>query len=196
MNLQNMAPNAKRSMILTLLLGGIAAALYFLAIEPTEERLLKTKRDLSQTTQKHRTMMSELGRAATVDKDLAEATARLDIYKAALIRPLLESTAMRAKSIVDALALGCELSGMEYETLTPLDLPILGAPPEKKYTRCPIRITCVGTYQAAATFIRCLERTFPLVAVESMSIVTRQDANLQQITIVLEWPMEKGVTAK
>ena len=193
MNLQNMAPNAKRAMLLTLAFGGIAAAIYFFALEPTEEKLYKVRTSLAAQTQRHQSMMASIGRSDQVKKRLGDAEARIAEYDKALIKPLLESTAMRAKSFVDALAVGCELVGMEYEALSPLDLPVLKAVPQKKYTRCPIRIKCVGSYQSAVSFVRCVEREFPLVALESMSVTSRSEASAQQIEIVLEWPMVKEV---
>lgn len=196
MSLQSMAPGAKRAMLATLGFGGLAAALYFFAVEPTESGLLKARRSLEAQTLRHRAMMADVGRGDQVRQRLADAEARAAGYERATIRPLLESTAMRAKSFVDAIAAGCELSGMEYEALEPLDLPIVGAVPQRKYARCPIRISCVGSYQSAATFVRCVERQFPLVAVESMSVASRQDAAAQQVTIVLEWPMAKPEVAK
>ena len=196
MNLQNMAPNAKRAMLLTLAFGGLAAAIYFFALEPTEEKLYKVRTSLAAQTQKHQTMMASIGRSDQVKKRLGDAQARIADYDKALIKPLLESTAMRAKSFVDALAVGCELSGMEYEALDPLDLPVLKVVPQKKYTRCPIRITCRGSYQSAVSFVRCVEKHFPLVALESMSVASRSEASVQQIVIVLEWPMVKEEVAK
>ena len=196
MNLQNMAPNAKRAMLLTLALCGIAAAIYFFALEPTEEKLFKVRKSLASQSQKNQSMMASIGRSDQVKKSLDDAEARVAEYDKSLIKPLLESTAMRAKSFVDALAVGCELSGMEYEALDPLDLPILKAVPQKKFARCPIRITCVGSYQSAVSFVRCVEREFPLVALESMSVASRSEASVQQIVIVLEWPMAKPEVAK
>jgi Tfp pilus assembly protein PilO len=195
-NLQNMAPNAKRAALLTLGLGGLAAALYFFAVEPTEAKLFKVRKSLADQQQKHRAMTSSLNRADDVKKQLAEAEARLAGYHKAVIKPLLDSTAMRAKSFVDALAAGCGLVGMEYEALAPLDLPILNAVPQTKYTRCPIRVKCVGSYQNAVSFVRCVEKQFPLVAVESMNVTTRQDNDAQQVEVVLEWPMVKEEVAK
>ena len=196
MNLQNMAPNAKRAMLLAFGFGGLAAALYFFAVEPTESRLYKARHSLEAQGLRHRTMTADIARADQVGQRLAEAEARVADYERAAIRPLLASNAMRARSLVDALAAGCELSGMEYEALEPLDLPIVGAVPQRKYARCPIRITCVGSYQSAVTFVRCIEKQFPLVAVESLSVASRQDAAAQQVAIVLEWPMVRPEVAK
>jgi Tfp pilus assembly protein PilO len=134
-----------------------------------------------------------LARSDEVKKQVAEAEEKLEKFRAAMIRPLLESTAMRAKSYVEPLAVGCGLTGMVYESLEPIKLPVVRVVPQRKYVRCPIRMTCVGSYQKAASFVRCLEKEFPLVAVSALTITSRQEANAQQIVIVLEWPMEADV---
>ena len=192
MNLQNMAPNAKRSLLMTLGFGAIAAVLYFLAIESTETTLSKTRQILQDRTLRHKTVMANLSRADAVTKDLAADSARLAAYEREMIEPLLESTAMRAKSFVDPLAAGCGLTGMEYEQGSPIALPIFGSASREQYVRCPVKMTCRGSYQAAASFIQCIEKRFPLVALESLSVTAGNDPDLQQISVILEWPMRKG----
>ena len=192
MNLQNMAPNAKRSLLVTLVFGAIAATLYFFAIESTEATLAKTRRTLQDRTLKHRTMTANLSRADAVARDLATGAARLAEYEKSMIEPLLESTAMRAKSLIDPLPAGCGLVGMEYEQETPIALPSLGAAAREQYVRCPIEITCRGSYQAAASFIQCVEKRFPLVALEALTISAGSDPDLPLVSIILEWPMKKG----
>ena len=192
MNLQNMAPNAKRSLLLTLVFGAIAATLYFCVLESTETTLARTRTTLRDRTTKHHTMMANLSRAETVAKSLADGTARLAAYEAEMIEPLLESTAMRAKAFVDPLAAGCRLVGMEYEQESPIALPILGVAAREQYVRCPIKVTCRGSYQAAISFIRCVEKRFPLVALEALTIAAGNDPDLQIVSITLEWPMKKG----
>ena len=192
MNLQNMAPNAKRSLLLTLVFGAIAAALYFCVLESTETTLARTRTTLQAQTVKHRTMTMNLSRAETVAKSLADGAARLAAYEKEMIEPLLESTAMRAKAFVDPLAAGCGLVGMEYEQESPIALPILGVAARVQYVRCPVKVTCRGSYQAAISFIRCIEKRFPLVALEALTISASNDPDIQQVSVILEWPMRKG----
>ena len=193
MNLQTMAPNAKRSLLVTLIFGAVAAGLYFGVIEQTETKLVKVRKEVTTNAQRNRTVAANLARSDEVKKQVAEAEEKLEKFRAAMIRPLLESTAMRAKSYVEPLAVGCGLTGMVYESLEPIKLPVVRVVPQRKYVRCPIRMTCVGSYQKAASFVRCLEKEFPLVAVSALTITSRQEANAQQIVIVLEWPMEADV---
>jgi len=196
MNLQNMAPNAKRSLLLTLCFGAIAAGIYFAAIEPTELRLAKTRATLRDRTAKHRAMSADLARGEQVRKSLDGLTARLGAYEGELIEPLLESTAMRAKALLDNLAVGCGLVGAEYEAQTPLALPVVGMAPAQQFVRCPVSISCRGSYQSAVSFIRCVERRFPLVALSSLSIAAGRDPELQLVTLTFEWPMRKGAPVR
>ena len=137
-------------------------------------------------------MMANLSRAETVTKELTDGTARLRAYEREMIEPLLESTAMRAKAFADPLAAGCGLVGMEYEQSSPIALPILGTASREQYVRCPIKMTCRGSYQAAISFVRCIEKRFPLVALEALTITAGNDPDLQHVSVVLEWPMKKG----
>jgi len=191
-NLQNMAPNARRSLLLTLAFGTLAAGLYVVAIEPTERSLAKARVTLQKRTQTHRTMTTDLAGGDRVRKALDGSTARLEAYGNELIEPLLESTAMRAKALVDGLALGCGLVGTEYEALEPIALPIVGPAPAQQFVRCPVKISCHGSYQAAVSFVRCVEKRFPLVALEAFSVIAGSDPDLQLVTITFEWPMKKG----
>ena len=193
MNLQTMAPNAKRSLLVTLIFGAVAAGLYFGVIEQTETKLVKVRKEVTTNAQRNRTVAANLARSDEVKKQVAEAEEKLEKFRAAMIRPLLESTAMRAKSYVEPLAVGCGLTGMVYESLEPIKLPVVRVIPQRKYVRCPIRMTCVGSYQKAVSFVRCLEKEFPLVAVAAITITSRNEANAQQVAIVLEWPMEADV---
>lgn len=197
MNLQNMAPNAKRSLLLTLGAGAVAAGLYFGAIEPTELRLEKARTTLKDRTAKHRAMTADLARSDQLQKSLTVSSARLQAYEKELIEPLLESTAMRAKALMDPLAVGCGLVGAEYEAMTPLALPIVGPAAQQQFVRCPIKIVCRGSYQSAVSFVQCVEKRFPLIALEALTVAAGSDPDLQLVTLTLEWPMKKGaVTVK
>ena len=48
MNLQNMAPNVQRALLLTLVFGALAAGIYLFAIESTETALVKARRALQE----------------------------------------------------------------------------------------------------------------------------------------------------
>ena len=196
MNLQNMAPNAKRSLLITLVFGTIAAGLYFAAIEPAETKLNQTKSALADAGNRHELMMRNLRNAENVKKRLSTVEAALKPFQDALLVPFLESYAMRAKTLVDAFAQGAGLNEVEYGELTPIALPVPKRLPEQLYARRPVRILCRGSYQAAVSFLLRLEKEMPLVALQSLTIDSQNDQNQQRIEFILEWPAKGAVTKK
>lgn len=197
MTLQNMAPNAKRSLLLSIIFGVLAATIYLFGVEPTQESLAKARQDANDIEYRHARMKSDLANSAAVEKRIEAAHARLAPFKAALLEPLLESTAMRAKSLVDPLALGAGLHDLEYEALPTRLLPLPKKPlASQLYLRSPIRLVALGSYQAAISFLLRLEKEFPLVILESMTITVLNQPNVQKIEMILEWPAKGAVTRK
>lgn len=197
MNLQTMAPNAKRSLLLTTVFGVIAAAFYFGGVKPTGTKLEKARKAFVTTKDLHRKQATDLAGAETVEKRIAETEAKLEPFRKAMLVPLLESTAMRAKSELDPLALGAGLTDVEYEALEPLALPVpKGTLPVQLHARGPIRIVAQGSYQAAVSFLLRVEKEFPLVILQALAITVQSDPDRQRIEMTLEWPVKGAVTRK
>ena len=195
MNLNGMAPNSRRAALVTLAFSLLAAGIYFLAVSPTKTSLAKSTKALKEQRAKHATVMKNLAGSTTVAKRIEEAESALRPYREATIEPLLESLAMRAKSLVDSMAQGAGLIDLEYEALEPRALPVPGRMPRQLYAREPIRILARGSYQAAASFLMRLERDMPLVALESLSITAvHATPETQKIEMILEWPVKGAVT--
>ena len=194
--LQNMAPNAKRAAIVTFALGAIAAAIYMFAVEPTGAQLEQEQKKLEQLETTQRRMNLDLKGADSVKKELEDISSRLVPYQEAMLTPLLESYAMRAKSLLDPLLLGAGLTDLEYtdEPFRPLPLP--KPMPRQLHTRAAIRISAKGSYQGAISFLLRLEKVFPLVSVRTLDIRAQQVNSRQDVTFVLEWPAVGGLTSK
>ena len=195
--LQNMAPNAKRAAVVTLVFGAVATALYMFAVEPAGSQLVQQQKKLEELESSQRRMNLDLKSADTVKKNLEDLNARLAPYEKARLTPLLESYAMRAKSLLDPLMLGAGLSDMEYSDdvfrALPVPKPVM---PRQLHTRAAIRISAKGSYQAAVSFLLRLEKDFPLVSVRTLDIRAQQSNAKQDITYVLEWPALGGLTRK
>jgi len=196
MTMQNMAPNAKRSLLLSSLFGVLAALIYLFGVQPTQEKLGRARQEENDIEYRHTRMKNDLAGTAAVEKRIAEAHARLQPFREAFLEPLLESTAMRAKSLIDPLALGAELHDLEYEALPVRALPL---PPKRAlarqlFVRSPIRLVAQGSYQSAISFLLRLEREFPLVILESMTVTVQNQPNVQKIEMILEWPAKGAVT--
>ena len=194
--LQNMAPNAKRAAIVTLVLGAIATVIYMFAVEPTGAQLEQEQKKLEELESTQRRMNLDLKKADSVKKELEDVSARLAPYQEAMLTPLLESYAMRAKSLLDPLLLGAGLTDLEYTDEPFRALPLPKPMPRQLHTRAAIRISAKGSYQGAISFLLRLEKVFPLVSVRSLDIRSQQINSRQDISYILEWPAVGGLTSK
>ena len=193
---QNMAPNAKRSFIVTVVLSAIAVVLYMFCVQPCADGLATAKVRLEELQGKqHRTNL-DLKRSDTVAKDIEELEASLKPYRDAMLVPLLESYAMRAKSLLDPLALGAGLSDITYNDEKFRALPLPAPMPRQLHTRAAVMITATGSYQQAVSFLLRLEKEMPLVSLRQFEITMQQDPKLQSVSFVLEWPAKGGLTRK
>ncbi|MBR4616679.1 MAG: hypothetical protein IKO55_13810, partial [Kiritimatiellae bacterium] len=184
----NMAPNAKRSFIVTAALAAAATVIYLFCVQPCDSQLAKARQHLSELQdQQNRTNM-DLKNSDTVKKDLDDLEAALKPYNDAMLEPLLGSYEMRAKSLLDPLALGAGLTDVSYSTEKFRALPLTKPMSRQLYTRAAIRMTAVGSYQKAISFLLRLEKEFPLVSLQSFDITTMAQPGAQTISFVFEWP--------
>ena len=187
---QNMAPNAKRSFVVTVTFAAIATVIYLFCVQPSTDELEASKKNLEELQDKQNRTNLDLKRSGTVAKDLEEVEAALKPYREAMLIPLLESYSMRAKSILDPLALGAGLKNVTYS-----DEPFR-ALPRQLYTRAAIRLTATGSYQQAVSFLLRVEKEFPLVSLRQLELTAQQEPMAQAVSIVLEWPAKGGLTRK
>jgi hypothetical protein len=113
-----------------------------------------------------------------------------------MLTPLLESYAMRAKSILDPFALGAGLVDVDYADEAFRALPLTKPMPRQLHTRAAVKMTATGSYQEAISFLLRLEKELPLTSVQSFAITAQQDPEAQLISMVIEWPAKGGLTRK
>lgn len=195
MNLQNMAPNAKRSMLIAFGFGLLAICIYIAAVEPAIAKREATAQTLSELRTRHDIMQRNLAGADRLKTRMADIEEKLRPYREAMLVPLLESLAMRAKSILDPIALGAGLGETDYEELPQIALPVPKRMPLQLHARQPIKFSARGSYQSAISFLMRLEKDFPLITLEAIEITSQQDPNNQKIMMILEWPV-KGKISK
>ena len=189
---QNMAPNARRSFIVTVLLGAASAVAYLFAVQPAEEALAKARREYDEAASKLQMVNANLRNAPANKERLASLDAALKPFRDEMLEPLLGSCAMRAKSILEPLAAGAGLSNMDYADMSPRALPLPRPLPVQLHRRQPVRFTAHGSYMGAISFLLRLEKEHPLVALQSLSISATTEPERQQIEMVLEWPAKGG----
>ena len=192
--LQSMAPNAKRAFMTTIVLGVLAAAIYFLAVEPAVASLSRERARLEELKESQRRMTADLNSAGTVQKTLEELETEMKPFAAAELTPLLGSYAMRAKSLLDPLISGAGLTDVEFSEEATRKLPTPLPMPRQLHARAAVRITAKGSYQAIASFLLMLEKNLPLVSLQSLQIQSQQQPAKQTATMILEWPTKGALT--
>ena len=194
--LQSMAPNAKRAFLTTIVLGVLAAAIYFFAVEPAVAALSRERTRLEELKESQRRMTTDLNSAGTVQKTLEELETEMKPFAAAELKPLLGSYAMRAKSLLDPLISGAGLTDVEFSEEPTRKLPTPLPMPRQLHARAAVRITAKGSYQAIASFLLMLEKNLPLVSIQSLQIQSQQNPTKQSATMILEWPTKGALTRK
>ena len=192
----NMAPNARRSFVVTVVLAGIATVIYLFCVQPCDSQLAQARRNLAELQDRQERMNGDLRSAGTVKKDLAELEAGLKPFRDAMLVPLLESYSMRAKSLLDPLAVGAGLEDVEYSDEPFRALPLTRPMPRRLHTRAAVRVTAQGSYQEAVSFLLRLEKEFPLVSLQRIDVSAQPSPERQSVSFVLEWPAKGGLTRK
>ena len=191
---QNMAPNARRSFMVTVLVGAAAVVLYMFAVQPAAETLAKAHAELDELSGRQQIVNANLRGAPQTKSRLAALDEAFAPFDREMLEPLLASYAMRAKSIVEPLALESGLSNLDYADAPDRALPMPKPAPKQLHLRKAVRITAQGSYMGAVSFLLRLERAHPLVSLQSFAINSTAKPERQQIEMVLEWPAKGAVT--
>ncbi len=192
----NMAPNAKRSFVVTIVLASVATVIYLFGLQPCETQLAQARRTLLDLEDRLSRMNGDLKSAGTVKKDLEDLGAALTPYRDAMLVPLLESYAMRAKTILDPLATGAGLEDVQYTDEPFRALPLPKPMPRQLHTRAAVKVSAKGSYQQAVSFLLRLEKELPFVSLQQFEISSQTTPETQSATFVFEWPAKGGLTRK
>lgn len=189
-SLQNMAPNTQRALFIALVFGTIAVVVYMFCVQPAQVALVRERQELESLQARQDIAHREIRGEQALKERLDGIKATRQRFLDHLLVPLLESHAMRAKSIVDPIAAESGVTVQDYQErprrLLPLVKP-LAAP--QLYARQPIHLVCRGSYAAIISFMMRIEKTLPFVAVEAFSLKAQTDNDVQTAEMVLEWPI-------
>lgn len=195
--LQDMAPDAKRSFLVSIAFVAVGAALYFLAVNPAESKLAAERKRLSGLENKQSQINRDIKGAGTVKGKIEELEKSLSPYEEAILVPLLGSYSMQAKAKLEQILTEAGLTNLDYTEepfrALPLPKPVM---PKQLHRRAAIRVTARGSYQAAVSFLLRLEKELPLVSLQSFEISAEHNPAKQVISFVLEWPAKGGLTSK
>lgn len=189
----------RNPMILVPLFAAATAAVYLALVQPLANRLRKERVTLGDLRKEVATRKIDILNKSAIEGRTRQIEVELDGFAALQLEPLLESFAMRAKSIVGEMAAEAGLVDAEFSDRPIRALPVIPgkAVPAALHARRPVLISCFGDYAAIVSFILRVERDLPHVALGGLRILPGggQDPELQRAEIILEWPA-KGAERK
>ena len=95
---QNMAPNAKKSFVVTMLFGAAAVGIYMFGVQPAEDALLKARKEHDDEESRLQLVNTNLRGAPENKSRLEKLAADLKPFREAMLEPLLGSYAMRSRT--------------------------------------------------------------------------------------------------
>ena len=122
---QNMAPNAKKSLVVTLLFGAAAIGIYMFGVQPAEDALTKARREHDDEDSRLQMVNKNLHDVTENKNRLDKLEADLKPFRDAMLEPLLGNYAMRARSILDPMAADAGLSNRDYSESATMALPLV-----------------------------------------------------------------------
>lgn len=188
-DLQNAASNTQRAFLLAAALGALAVVLYLFCVQPAQQALARGRRDLEALQSRQDVATRDFRDAAALEARLGRIKTDRQRYLDALLTPLLESYAMRAKSILDPIAADSGVSVQDYAERPRRLLPLAKPQAQQLYARQPIRLQCKGSYAAIVSFVMRVEKLLPLVSLEAFSLKAQMDNDVQSAELVFEWPV-------
>lgn len=187
--------SVQRSVLFATAVAGVAVLLYMFAVEPCAESNKKLKAELDGLRDRLQTTERDLKESSKVKSLVSEAETARKPYLDALLTPLLESWAMRAKSKLDPLADDVGVKVLDYAEMPVRALPLPKPLPKQLYARRPIRVTCQGSYAEIISFVLRVEKMLPYVSLQSIEIKAQNTPEAQIAQLVFEWPVKGASTA-
>ena len=194
-SLDNADPT-KRAAFFALAVAGVAVVIYMFAVQPCQDSIAKTRREIETLEGQLRVTTRDLKDSPRVKSMLTEVETARKPFIDALLTPLLESWAMRAKSKLDPLASDVGLKIVDYAEMPVRALPLPKPAPRQLYARRPIRVTAQGSYAEIASFVLRVEKMLPYVALQSLTIKVQRDPDVQSADIVFEWPVKGALSVQ
>ena len=119
------------------------------------------------------------------------------LVKTGVITPLLNSYAMRAKTLLTPYTRKCGLTIEDVTELAPIPLLQPEHLNEICFSRQPIEISTSGSYTQLTAFVSYVEKELPMATLSSLKITTQnRDPEIHKINICFEWPAQTEITSQ
>lgn len=186
--------DTRRSLLCSLAFAALCGGIWFFGSDPARAALKRLGGEYETLEATERRIAIDLNRSAGISNRLAAAAADMAVWRSHFLEPLLESYAMRAKTLLEPLAREAGLVDLDFTEEPFRALPVGKVLPRQLHTRAAVRMSATGSYQAAVSLLLKIERDLPWVAVRQLNIATRRDPKAQSLAIIFEWPARGKVT--
>jgi Tfp pilus assembly protein PilO len=180
----------QRSILITL--GGlmIAGAMVFFLVLPARARLQTLAAELNTLRDTLATVRADIAGTEQQRLKTAEVRSKHDaLVRSGVLQPLLNSFAMRGKSLLDPLAqqTGFAIANVKEDRFLRLQVP--KQVPLHLYGRQMIEFSGQGAYTSIVNFIALAEERFPLCTLAGLKIISQnQTPETHKAFITFEWP--------
>lgn len=188
--IHKIAPSMQRSILITL--GGltIAGAMVFFLVLPARARLQTLAAELNTLRDTLATVRADIAGTEQQRLKTAEVRSKHDaLVRSGVLQPLLNSFAMRGKSLLDPLAqqTGFAIANVKEDRFLRLQVP--KQEPLHLYGRQMIEFSGQGAYTSIVNFIALAEERFPLCTLAGLKIISQnQTPETHKAFITFEWP--------
>jgi hypothetical protein len=188
--IHKIAPSMQRSILITL--GGltIAGAMVFFLVLPARARLQTLAAELNTLRDTLATVRADIAGTEQQRLKTAEVRSKHDaLVRSGVLQPLLNSFAMRGKSLLDPLAqqTGFAIANVKEDRFLRLQVPKQA--PLHLYGRQMIEFSGQGAYTSIVNFIALAEERFPLCTLAGLKIISQnQTPETHKAFITFEWP--------
>lgn len=176
----------------------LGAALIYYMILPLSRRIATCRSETEAAITANDRMTAVIRTTNTIKAKVAELQQQYAaLQEKGILTPLLNSYAMRAKTLVQPYAAHCGLTIENVRELPPIPLQQPQPLKDSAFCRQPIEFTASGSYAQLSDFIATVERELPLSILSSLKVTPQQRLpEIHKIQISFEWPTRTGQIAE
>lgn len=188
--LHKIAPSMQRSILITLAGLLVSAAMVFFLVWPARARVHALAAELNTLRDTLATVRADIADTEAQRRKTAGVRSQYDaLVQSGVLQPLLNSVAMRGKSLLDPLAqqTGFAIANVKDDRFLRLQVPKQA--PLQLHGRQLIEFSGQGAYTSIVDFIALAEEQLPLCTLAGLKIISQtQTPETHKAFITFEWP--------